>query len=115
MSNPNQRYLVTVCQHRSCLRNGSDRVLAKFQDYQSANVMVNGCECQGQCGSGPTVRVMPDNVWYCQVKPEHVEAIVAQHLHGGEPVEAVLNPRIHPTASTYANLAAQYQSFLQTD
>ncbi len=114
MENPSQRYLVTVCQHRSCLRNGSEEVLAAFQAHQSNTVMVSGCECQGQCGSGPTVRVMPDNVWYCQVKPKDVEPIVDRHLSSkGEPVQALLNPRIHQTQSTYANLAAQYQAFIQ--
>ena len=114
MSEARQRYLVTICQHRSCARNGSEQVLAAFQQQQPDRVMVSGCECQGQCGSGPTVRVMPANVWYCQVKPEDVTTIIEQHLtEGGEPVEALLNPRFHQSQSAYANLAAQYQAFIQ--
>lgn len=112
----NQRYLVTVCQHRSCARSGSAEVLSVLQEHQSDTLMVSGCECQGHCGSGPTVRVMPDNVWYCQVKPEDVSVIVDEHLtEKGTPVERLLNPRMHQTESTYANLAAQYQAFIQTD
>ncbi len=83
--------------------------------HQTANVMVSGCECQGQCGSGPTVRVMPGNSWYCRVTPEDVEAIVQEHFQTGQPVERLLNPRLHPTEATYANLAAQYQAFIQQD
>ncbi|NER85344.1 MAG: (2Fe-2S) ferredoxin domain-containing protein, partial [Leptolyngbya sp. SIO1D8] len=82
MSDNTQRYLVTVCQNRSCVRSGSDQVLAKFQEHQSNHIMISGCECQGQCGSGPTVRVMPGDTWYCRVKPEDVDIIVDEHLHG---------------------------------
>lgn len=116
MSNPAKRYLVTVCQHRSCVRNGSEDVLAAFQRHPSAPVMVSSCECQGQCGSGPTVKVMPDNTWYCQVTPDDVDEIIETHLQpDGHPVERLLNPRIHQSQSTYANLAAQYQAFIQQD
>lgn len=114
MSEARQRYLVSVCQHRSCVRNGSEQVLAAFQQHQSDRVLVSGCECQGQCGSGPTVRVMPANVWYCQVKSDDVVTIVEQHLtEGGQPVAALLNPRFHQSQSAYAHLAAQYQAFIQ--
>ncbi len=114
MSDVAQRYLIAVCQHRSCVRNGSASVLASFAEHQSDRLRVSACECQGQCGSGPTVKVMPGNVWYCQVKPEDVAEIVAKHLSaGGKPVERLLNRRLHPTPETYANLAAQYQAFLQ--
>jgi (2Fe-2S) ferredoxin len=116
MSEPVQRYLVTVCQHRSCLRNGSAAVLAQLQAHQSDTLHVSACECQGQCGSGPTVRVMPGNTWYCQVKPADIDRIVTEHLQPeGQPVEALLNPRLHPPRSAYANMAAQYQTFLQGD
>lgn len=115
MSNAAKRYLVTVCQHRSCARNGSEAVLAEFQKHASPNLMVSGCECQGQCGSGPTVKVMPDNTWYSHVQPDDVEAVVQAHLTAGEPVERLLNSRIHQTQSAYANLAAQYQAFIQPD
>lgn len=110
-----QRYLVSVCQHRSCSRSGSEAVLKAFQRHQSATLMVNGCECQGQCGSGPTVRVMPDDTWYCRVQPEDVDTIVENHLvPDGKPVESLQNPRMHPSPSAYANLAAQYEAYSQS-
>ena len=107
-------YFVTVCQHRSCSRNGAAAVLTQFQQYQSEAIHVSGSECQGQCGSGPTVRVLPGDVWYRQVTPADVSTIVEEHLvPGGQPVERLLNPRLHLTLAAYANLAAQYQAFIQ--
>jgi (2Fe-2S) ferredoxin len=114
MTKPLSRYLVMVCQHRSCARNGSEQTLAAFQRHQSDHLMVQGCECQGQCGSGPTVRVMPDSTWYCRVQPTEVDTIVEKHCtQGGQPVESLLNPRLHQSQSAYANLAEQYQAFTQ--
>ena len=84
-----------VCQHRSCLANNSAEVLAFFESAAIPGVTVVGSECQGQCSSGPTVRILPDETWYCRVKPSDVPIIVEQHLKQGQPVEAKLNPRIH--------------------
>lgn len=86
-----------MCQHRSCQRNGSEAVLAAFRQAEKPQgVLISESDCMGQCGSGPTVRVMPDNTWYCRVKPENVSQIVQAHLYEGKPVEALLHPRFHP-------------------
>ena len=90
------RHFVAVCQNRTCLRSASDRVLAEFQKYQSPTLMVAGSGCLGQCGSGPMVRVMPDDTWYCRVSPNAVADIVEQHLQGNQPVKRLLHPRFHP-------------------
>lgn len=86
---------VLVCQHRSCLANGSEAVLAAFEAADLNDFMVMGTGCQGQCSSGPTVRIVPEEAWYCRVKPSDVPVIVEQHLLGGKRVEAKLHPRIH--------------------
>lgn len=90
------RRCVLVCQHRSCLRSGSEAVLAEFRAAAVANVFVSASDCLGQCGSGPTVRVLPDDAWYCRIKPNQVEAIVTEHLQNDQPVRALLHPRFHP-------------------
>ncbi len=87
---------ILVCQYTNCLANGSAAVLAAFQGTAISGTMVIGCGCQGQCNMGPTVRVMPDNTWYCRVKPGDVRTIVEQHLKDGKPVAALLHPRFHP-------------------
>lgn len=86
---------VWVCQHESCCRQGSAEVLAAFEAYANETLKVEGVGCQGQCNLGPTVRVLPDETWYCRVKPENVSEIVESHLEGGEPVQKFLHPRIH--------------------
>ncbi|MEX0269762.1 ferredoxin [Leptolyngbyaceae cyanobacterium UHCC 1019] len=86
---------VYVCQYVNCLRNGSEAVFQAFQACPVADVEVIASECQGQCNMGVTVRVLPDNIWYCRVKPEDAIAIVQQHLKDGQLVDRLLHPRIH--------------------
>ncbi len=88
-------HCVLVCQHKSCLAAGSANVLAAFEQSEVDNFKVAGTGCQGQCSSGPTVRIVPEETWYCRVKPSDVPVIVEQHLKGGKLVEAKLHPRIH--------------------
>ncbi len=90
-----QRWLVQVCQHRSCLRNRSDEVLIAFRDHQSPQILVAASGCMGQCSSGPTVHILPDDTWYCRLRPEDVAVIVEQHFGQGQPVAAYLHPRFH--------------------
>jgi len=87
---------VYICQHVNCLRNGSEAVLQAFQACPIPDVEVIPSVCQGQCNMGATVRVLPDDIWYCRVKPEDVVEIVQQHLKDGEPVDRLLHPRLHP-------------------
>ncbi len=87
---------VLVCQYVNCLGNGSAAVLKAFKEYSLDEVTIVDSECQGQCNMGPTVRIIPDEIWYCRVKPEDVPEIVDRHLKQGKPVERLLHPRFHP-------------------
>jgi (2Fe-2S) ferredoxin len=78
------------------LRSRSDQVLAAFQAIKIPGVFATGSGCLGQCGSGPTVQVMPDGIWYCRVAPEQVSVIAEQHLRQNKPVKPLLHPRFHP-------------------
>jgi NADH-quinone oxidoreductase subunit F/NADP-reducing hydrogenase subunit HndC len=46
--------------------------------------------CFGFCEKGPVVKVMPDNTFYVQVKPEDAAIIVAEHVIKGRPVQRLL-------------------------
>jgi (2Fe-2S) ferredoxin len=86
---------VQVCQNRSCRKQGSAKVLAAFHSHPVAGVTVVGSNCLGQCGNGPMVMVLPDQVWYSRVQPAEVPTVVKRHLQGGCPVAAMLYPRFH--------------------
>lgn len=90
---------VMVCQHTSCQKNGSADVLKTFQNYNIPGVSITASGCMGQCSSGPTVRVSPDEIWYYRVMLPDIPEIVQQHLIEGEPVQHKLHPRIHPRIS----------------
>ncbi|MDY7007866.1 MAG: (2Fe-2S) ferredoxin domain-containing protein [Cyanobacteriota bacterium] len=89
---------VLICQNTSCLRHNSQEVLKTFiaetENIVGVNIEASGC--LGQCSTGPTVRVTPDETWYYRVQPSNVPKIIKQHLLGNEPVDNMLNPRIHP-------------------
>lgn len=87
---------VRVCQHRTCLKQGSAEVLSAFRDTPIAEVAVVASPCLGQCGSGPMVQVLPDQVWYDRVSPAEVTAIVDRHLLKNQPVTAMLYAKFHP-------------------
>lgn len=97
---------VLICQYRSCLANGSAEVLAAFLAHTTladttlantvSDVSIVASDCQGQCNLGVTVRVLPDEIWYCRVRVQDVETIVTQHLQQGHPVEELMHPRLHP-------------------
>ncbi|MBR6247799.1 MAG: NADH-quinone oxidoreductase subunit NuoF [Muribaculaceae bacterium] len=46
--------------------------------------------CFGFCEKGPIVKIIPDNTFYTQVKPEDAEEIVTTHIIGGKRVERLL-------------------------
>ena len=85
---------------------GSDQVLKAFQAYLAPNLMVSASSCLGLCGGGPNVRVIPDDIWYCRVRPDDVPAVVEQHLQKGAPVRRLLHPRLHPQYDAYSYNAA---------
>ncbi len=87
---------VLVCQHVNCLAQGSADVIAALVAQDIPSMAIIASECQGQCNLGPTVRVLPDEIWYCRVKVADVAAISHTHLQNGHPVTALLHPRFHP-------------------
>lgn len=89
---------VRVCQSKSCRKQGSAKVLAAFQARAVSGVETTPSACLGQCGNGPMVLVLPEQVWYCRVLPGEVSAIVDRHLKDGKPVLAMLYPKFHSQA-----------------
>ena len=75
----------------SCLDRGAADVFNALREEQGArlltNVKVVASGCVEGCLSGPTMLVVPDNVWYGGVTQADVPAIFDQHLEAGKPVE----------------------------
>lgn len=80
---------VLICQSNACRKSKARQVLAAFQAANIEDVEVVASGCLGQCGNGPMVLVLPEEVWYWRVLPEEVGAIAHQHLSMGRPVEAM--------------------------
>jgi (2Fe-2S) ferredoxin len=87
---------VLVCQNRTCLKDGSAQVLAALQTYDISEVTVSGTGCLGQCGSGPMILVMPEQIWYSRVHHSEVPVLVKEHLQGNKPVQSMMYPKFHP-------------------
>ena len=84
-----------VCQHRTCRKQGAAKVLAAFQAHPVTGVTAIASSCMGQCGMGPMVKILPDEVWYCRVHPDEVPAVVERHLQGGQAIAAMLYQKFH--------------------
>ncbi len=92
---PDSSRQVLVCQSRSCRKLGAAAVLAAFQSSPVTEVTVMGSNCLGQCGSGPMVLVLPEEIWYSGVYASEVPAVIERHLQGGRPVQSMLYPKYH--------------------
>lgn len=90
-----------------CLAKGSQQVrdlLKKSLKARGLNriVRANASGCLDACGSGATVVVYPEAVWYGGVTVSDVDEIIEKHVIRGEVVERLLlepgagGPRRHP-------------------
>ena len=55
-----------------------------IEEADLEGIFVSNTGCFGLCVEGPVVVVYPDNVWYGSVTPDDVEAIMDEHIEGGE-------------------------------
>ncbi len=87
---------VLICQGHTCKSYGSVAVLKAFQAYSIPDVTVIGSGCLAQCGNGPMVLILPEEIWYDQVSRQEVKILVEQHLLKGQPVGSMLYCVKHP-------------------
>lgn len=88
------RMELLVCGGTGCHSSESKLVLEKLQEGLQArgitDVRAVQVGCFGFCAQGPIVKVVPDHVFYVQVRPEDVESILEQHVQAGQAVENLL-------------------------
>lgn len=89
------RMHLLVCGGSTCRTSESDLIAESLrreieEKGLQAEVQVIMTGCFGLCGKGPVVRVMPDDTFYVQVKPEDAPVIVAEHVIKGRRVQRLL-------------------------
>lgn len=83
---------ILVCGGTGCTSNHSLDVVKAFETHLKEHglqddVKIIQTGCLGLCAKGPVVVVHPGSVYYEEVDPEKVEAIVNEHIVGGVPTE----------------------------
>ncbi|MDD2636041.1 MAG: NAD(P)H-dependent oxidoreductase subunit E, partial [Bacteroidales bacterium] len=84
-----------VCGGTGCKASESDKIVeqlnAELESHgleEEAKVVITGCF--GFCEQGPIVKVIPDNTFYTQVKPEDAKEIIEEHIIKGRKVHRLL-------------------------
>jgi NADH:ubiquinone oxidoreductase subunit F (NADH-binding)/(2Fe-2S) ferredoxin/NAD-dependent dihydropyrimidine dehydrogenase PreA subunit len=91
----NEKIHVLVCGGTGCLSAEAEGIITNLKtsiaaENMDADVQVLKTGCFGFCEKGPIVKILPDNTFYVQVKPEDAEEIVKEHLVKGRKVERLL-------------------------
>ena len=86
---------ILVCGGTGCRATASKNIICRLEDCLKERaledeVQVIATGCFGFCEKGPIVKIMPDNTFYVQVKPEDAEEIVNEHIIKGRKVERLL-------------------------
>lgn len=86
---------ILVCGGTGCRASASKNIICRLEDCLKERaledeVQVIATGCFGFCEKGPIVKIMPDNTFYVQVKPEDAEEIVNEHIIKGRQVERLL-------------------------
>ncbi len=83
---PPYRRLILVCGHErasgedACANRGSAEIHRGLKEYVKSKGLKGLCRvarssCLGLCETGPSLCVLPENVWYSRVTPADVEEI----------------------------------------
>jgi len=86
---------ILVCGGTGCRASESDAIVANLKKELAAKQLENEVQvimtgCFGFCEKGPIVKIMPDNTFYVQVKPEDVAEIISEHIVKGRKVMRLL-------------------------
>jgi NADH-quinone oxidoreductase subunit F len=91
-----KRTLVSICTMSACgLAQGSLEVYQKFEEEikragLEQKVEIKGTGCQGLCEREPVVIILPEEIYYLNVKPEDVPEIVSKTLAEKEIIERLV-------------------------
>ncbi len=90
----------TACEsnHGVDLYKNLQKELAEQKVEAEAQVVKTGCF--GFCAKGPIVKILPDETFYVNVKPEDAREIVAEHIVKGRPVTRLFYDKNQSKAHT---------------
>ena len=91
----NYKYHILICGGTGCHASQSAKIKENFEQLIKEknlenDVQVVGTGCFGFCEKGPIVKMLPDNTFYTQVKPEDCREIVDEHIVKGRKVQRLL-------------------------
>lgn len=86
---------ILICGGTGCRASASETIQNNLQDALKAKgledeVQVVMTGCFGFCEKGPIVKILPDNTFYTEVKPEDAEEIIEEHIVKGRKVMRLL-------------------------
>lgn len=94
------RRQLLICVGPYCTEDGMTRQALRHlaEQLDAAGLLYGGearvkptrVHCLGACSGGPIMCVQPDGVWYCEMTPQHVEQVIAEHLVGGRIVDELV-------------------------
>jgi NADH:ubiquinone oxidoreductase subunit F (NADH-binding)/(2Fe-2S) ferredoxin len=89
------KHFILVCGGTACESNKGVALFSALKSAVEANKLVNDVQvvrtgCLGFCEKGPIVKILPQDTFYVDVKPEDAEAIVKEHIVKGRVVERLL-------------------------
>lgn len=86
---------ILVCGGTSCKASESAQVVENLRTEVGKQGLVDFAQvvstgCFGFCEKGPIVKIIPDNTFYTQVKPEDAREIIEEHIVKGRKIERLL-------------------------
>jgi len=86
---------VLICGGTGCLSSKGGAIAENIESLlaekgMSEEIQVIKTGCFGFCEKGPIVKIVPDNTFYVEVKPEDAARIVEEDLIKGEKIETLL-------------------------
>jgi len=86
---------ILICGGTGCRASASELIQTNLEEALKAKgledeVQVVTTGCFGFCEKGPIVKILPDNTFYIEVKPEDAEEIIEEHIVKGRQVMRLL-------------------------
>ncbi len=86
------KHYILVCGGTGCESSNADQIFKNLKSSAEAHGVVADVQivktgCFGFCEKGPIVKVLPEDAFYVQVKPEDAEEIIAEHIVKGRMVD----------------------------